>query len=310
MPGERKYGQDHGHYTWSPITTRPALRWPDHARVALCVIVNLEHFDWVMPPEAPRPVTPLGGRPGGFGSGGGRYPDIAGYSQREYGNRVGVFRILRVLDKHGVKPTVAMDRTIAEHYPYLVKEVRESGVEVIAHGASARQIIHAGMSEAEERAYIRESVEAVAKATGRRPVGWSSPDFQESVNTPELLAAEGIRYVCDWSNDEQPYRMTVKSGELYSLGVDLDLDDIALHFNGGRLIGEYGQIIRDTFDGLYRDGATSGRVMVLNVHPWVMGHPWRIKYLDQALAHIDGYAGVWKASGQEIVDWYAAQGAK
>ena len=107
------------------------------------------------------------------------------------------------------------------------------------------------------------------------------------MNTPSLLAAEGIRYVCDWSNDEQPYRMKVPQGELFSLGVDLDLDDDFIHMTGRRLIGEYSQIIQDTFDGLYRDGAKSGRLMVINVHPWVMGWPWRSKYLDQALAHIN-----------------------
>lgn len=307
MPGERKLGQDHDHYDWSPIITRPVLRWPDDARVALCVIVNLEYFDWDMPADAPQSVTPVSGAMGfgGIGAGPGRFPNVAGYSQHEYGNRVGIFRVLRVLDKYGIKPTVAMDQTIAENYPYLVKECLEREVEFIAHGASARRIIHHGMSEAEETQYIHDSVEALTKATGTRPLGWSGPDFQESMNTPALLAAEGLRYVCDWSNDEQPYRMTVPKGELFALGVDLDLDDEFIHLNGRRLIGEYEQIMRDTFDGLYEDGATTGRLMVINIHPWIIGQPWRIKYLDRALAHINESDGVWKATGSEIVDWYA-----
>jgi peptidoglycan/xylan/chitin deacetylase (PgdA/CDA1 family) len=177
-------------------------------------------------------------------------------------------------------------------------------VEVIAHGRTARQVIHAKMSVDTERAYIRESIEAVEEATGKRPVGWSGPEFQESMNTPNLLAAEGIRYVCDWCNDEQPYRMKVQQGELFSLGVDLDLDDDFIHMTGRRTIGEYQQIIQDTFDALYADGAKSGRVMVLNLHPWIIGQPWRNKYLDAALAHIGKSDGVWKASGTEIVDWY------
>jgi peptidoglycan/xylan/chitin deacetylase (PgdA/CDA1 family) len=296
MPGERKLGQDHPYYDWSPIVKRAPLRWPNNARVALVVIVNLEHWDWQLPPDDPdAPSGPF-------------RPDLAGFSMHEYGNRIGAFRVLRILDKYGIKPTIAMDKTVAENYPFLVKECQVRGLEVIAHGTSARRKIHAKMSAETERSYIRECIEAVARATGKRPVGWVSPGFQESVNTPSLLAAEGIRYVCDWSNDEQPYRMKVPQGELFSLGVDLDLDDDFFHMTGRKLIGEYMQVIQDTFDGLHTDGANSGRIMVINLHPWIMGQPWRSKYLDQALSHINrsGAGTVWKASGQEIVDWYKA----
>ena len=307
-PGQRRVGQDHPYYDWSPIINRPPLQWPDNARVALAVIVNLDHWDWQLPPDARE--VPRGG--GGFGgprvvgaSTGPFRPPIANFSQHEYGNRVGVFRVFRLLDKYGIKPIIAMDKMVAENYPFLVNECQRRGLEFIAHGISARHVIHAGMSEAAERTYIRESIEALATATGTRPVGWLGPGFQESMNTPTLLAAEGIRYVCDWSNDEQPYRMNVPQGELFSLGVDQDLDDVVIQLNGRRLIDEYRQIIQDTFDVLYSDGARSGRLMVINLHPGNIGWPWRSKYLDQALAHISAsMSGVWNASGQEIVDWY------
>lgn len=294
MPGERKLGQDHPHYDWSPIVRRAPLRWPNNARVALAVIVNLEHWDWQAPPDEPgAPAGPF-------------RPDLATYSMHEYGNRVGVFRVLRILDKYGIKPTIAMDKAVADHYPFLVRECQRRGLEIIAHGLTARRTIHVKMPVDVERAYIRDSIEAVAKATGKRPVGWLSPGFQESVNTPGLLAVEGIQYVCDWSNDEQPYRMKVPQGELFSVGVDLDLDDDFIHMTGRKLIDEYRQIIEDTFDGLYRDGAKNGRVMVINLHPWIMGQPWRSKYLDRALSHINRSSGIWKASGHEIVEWYKA----
>jgi len=294
MPGERKTGQDHPHYDWSPLIKRKTLRWPNNARVALVVILNLEYYDWEIPAGEPGAVTPF-------------RPDLSAFSLREYGNRVGVFRVLKVLDKYGIKPTIAMDKAVADHYPYLVRECQRRNLEVMAHGLSSRRIIHHKMSEETERAYIRESIEAVAKATGKQPVGWLSPEFQESMRTPRLLAAEGIRYVCDWPNDEQPYRMNVPRGELFSLGIDLDLDDIYMHFDGLRLIDEYRRIITDTFDGLRRDGATTGRMMVMNLHPWVIGVPWRIKYLDRALAHITSASGVWNASGHEVIDWFKAQ---
>jgi peptidoglycan/xylan/chitin deacetylase (PgdA/CDA1 family) len=294
MPGEPKPGQDHPYYEWSPIVKRKPLRWPKNARVALVVILNLELWDWEMPPDVP------GAPRGPF------RPNIQEFSQREYGNRVGVFRLLRILDKYGVKPTIAMDQAVAETRPFLVRECQKRNLEVIAHGATSRQPIHAGMTPEIERAYVRASIAAVTKAIGKKPAGWLGPDAQESMNTPAVLAAEGIRYVCDWSNDEQPYRMKVPQGELFSLGVDLDLDDVYIHANGRRAIDEYRRIMQETFDGLYRDGAATGRLMVINLHPWVMGWPWRSQYLDRVLAHIDQYSDVWKASGTEVIDWYKA----
>ncbi len=294
MPGERKPGQDNPYYDWSPIGKRKPLRWPQDARVALVVIVNLEHWDWEVPPDVP------GAPQGPF------RPNIAEFSQREYGNRVGVFRILSILDRYGVKPTIAMDAVIARTHPFLVRLCQQRNLEVIAHGATVRQPIHAGMTQEVERAYVRASIEAVTNAVGKKPVGWLGPDGQESMNTPALLAAEGIQYVCDWSNDEQPYRMKVPQGELFSLGVDLDLDDVFIHANGRRSIDEYRRIMLDTFDGLYRDGAQTGRMIVINLHPWVMGWPWRSKSLDRVLAHINDYKDVWKATGAEVINWYKA----
>jgi allantoinase len=303
MPAERKYGMDQDYYPWSPINARPVLTWPGNARVALAVIVNLEHWEWEMPagyPERPR---------SGLWFGGGRFPDIGGYGNHEYGNRVGVFRVFDVLEKYGIKPIVAMDQAVAQNYPVLIAESKKRGAEFVAHGVSPRRTLHNGMSEAAERAYIRGSIAALEKATGTRPAGWSSPGFHESTRTPNLVAAEGIRYICDFGNDEQPYKMTVKQGELYSLGPNAYLDDEYIHLDGRRTINEVNLLWRDWFDGLYADGAKSGRMMIFNLHPWVIGQPWRIRHLDEVLGHITQHAGVWKATGSEIVDWYKSRAA-
>jgi len=310
MPASRSYGMDQPFYPWSSIVSRPPLRWPDNARVALAVIVNLEYWDWEVPPGTPVAVTPLGGPVGLWTGNQLAWPDVGGHGNHEYGNRVGVFRILALLDKYGIKPTLALDKAVADNYPTLVKEGQKRGAEFIAHGLSRRRIIHIGMSEDEERQYIRDSIDAVTKATGKRPVGWCGPDFQETPNTPNLLAAEGIRYVCDWGNDEQPYRMTPSSGELYSLGVHNHLDDNYIHMLGRRTINEVNLLWRDWFDGLYADGATNGRMMVLNLHPWIMGQPWRIRHLDEVLGHICAHQGVWTATGSEIIDWFKLQTEK
>ena len=263
-------------YPWSPIIARPVLRWPDNARVALAVIVTLEPWDWEVPPQTPLAVSPLGGPEGLWSGNQPDFPAIGGYGNHEDGNRVGIFRLLAVLDTYGITPTLALDKAVADHYPFLIQEGQRRHAEFIAHGLSRRRILHIGMSENEERQSIREAIAAVAQATGTRPLGWSGPDFQETPRTPNLLAAEGIRYVCDWGNDEQPYKMTPQTGELSALGVNAYLDDNSIHLHGRRTINEVNLLGREWFDGLYADGATTGRVMVLHRHPWIMG---------QAVAH-------------------------
>ena len=164
MPAKRAYGMDQDFYPWSPIVARPVLRWPDNARVALAVIVNLEHWDWEVPAGTPVAVSPMGGPEGMWTGNQPQFPDIGGYGNHEYGNRVGIFRIFAVLDKYGITPTLALDKTMADRYPTLVKEGQKRGAEFIAQGLSRRRIIHIGMSEDEERDYIRASIDAVERA--------------------------------------------------------------------------------------------------------------------------------------------------
>jgi allantoinase len=204
MPAEHRYvfpdphyGMDHEHYDWSPLNAnRVALEWPGNARVALCVIVNLGHVEWRHPTGSYQPPNLAGGY------GPGPFPDVTAWSHREYGHRVGIFRVLDVLDKYGVNPTIAMDALTAEHYPFLVRHSLGRGGEIIAHGISDSQMITSRMSEQEEQEYIRTSMRALTHATGKAPLGWLGPQLGESPRTPQLLAQSGIRYVCDWVNDE------------------------------------------------------------------------------------------------------------
>ena len=307
MPVDRTYafpdprpGMDHDHYGWTPLNaTRPVLRWPGEARVALCVIVTLEHAEWKRPPES----FQIANLPGGYGQG--PFPDVTAWSHREYGHRVGIFRVLDVLEKHGIKPTIALDALTAEHYPFLVRHCLTRGCEFIAHGISVNRMITSRMAEDEERAYIHASIDAVTRATGKRPPGWLGPESGESARTPQLLAEAGIRYVCDWVNDEQPYRMKVSKGELHALPLSMPLDDINALWDRRIDIDQYGDMIRESFETLHRDGTVNARLLALNLHPWLIGQPFRIGSLDAALGHIVRHGGVWAATGSEIIDWYS-----
>jgi peptidoglycan/xylan/chitin deacetylase (PgdA/CDA1 family) len=306
MPADRDYvlpqlrqGMDHAHYDWSPLNAhRPLLEWPERARVALCVIVSLEHMEWSRPPGAYQ-VPNLAG---GYGQG--PFPDVTAWSHREYGHRVGIFRVLEALDAHGIKPTIAMDALTAEHYPFLVRHCTKRGDEIIGHGISVNRMITSRMSEDEEREYIRASVDSLTRAFGTAPRGWLGPEYGESTRTPGLLAQAGIRYVCDWVNDEQPYRMRVGSGELYALPISWPLDDVNALWDRRIDVDKYGAMIRETFDVLYREGARNAKLLVLHLHPWLIGQPFRIGCLEDALGYIMRREGVWAATGGAIVDWY------
>jgi peptidoglycan/xylan/chitin deacetylase (PgdA/CDA1 family) len=217
---------------------------------------------------------------------------------------VGVFRVLEVLEKHGIKPTVAMDALTAENYPYLVRHCVGRGCEFIGHGIAVTQMITSEMSEEEEERHIRSSVEALRKTTGSAPLGWLGPEYGESARTPQLLARAGVRYVCDWVNDEQPYPMNTTRGELYCLPIMLELDDVKALWDRRVPVARYGAMLKEAFDEMYRDGAENGRLLVLNLHPWLIGQPFRIGHLDSALGHMMAQAGVWAALGSEIVEWF------
>ena len=298
MPAERRFGMDHEHYDWSPMNTRGILRWPDDARLALSVVVALEHMEW-LPPEGSFQADNLAG-----GSAARPFPDYARVSHRDYGHRVGIYRVLDVLERHGVRPTVALDAMTAANYPYLVRHCLDRGCEIIGHGISVSRMITGNMAEQEERDYIRESLDALTQATGEAPAGWMGPEYGESERTPRLLAEAGIRYLCDWANDEQPYPLKTPAGELYALPVMLELDDVVAMAHRKVTIDRYSAMLREGFDGLYADGADNGRALVLSLHPWLIGQPFRIGILDEALGHMTRRQGVWAASGAEVVEWY------
>jgi peptidoglycan/xylan/chitin deacetylase (PgdA/CDA1 family) len=291
---------DHEHYPWSPIVNRPVLRWPEQAPVALCVIVSLSQMELDPPPGSLQSSTLAGGivpRP---------YPDFPRQSHREYGHRVGIFRVLDVLAAHGVPATVAVDALTAEGYPQLMSELTARGCEIIAHGISASQMISSRMSESEERAYIARSIAACTQATGSAPAGWLSPEYGESVRTPALLAQAGIRYVCDWVNDEQPYRMTTPSGQLHALPLMWELDDVNAVWDRRLTASRYSRAIVEAFEGLHKDGVRNARLLALHLHPWLMGQPHRIDSLDAALGEIVRKGGCWMANGSTIIERFCS----
>jgi len=284
---------EHDRFDFSPIVDRPPLRWPNGARVALWVIPNIEHFLFDRPSTSVTMATI------------GMVPDVLNYSWRDYGVRVGIWRLMDVMEKHGVKGTVALNSEVCAKYPRIIEAGNKLAWEWMGHGTNNSTMINK-QPEDEERALIKQVVDTIAKATGRKPRGWLGPALTESHRTLDILAENGIDYVGDWVNDEQPYPMRVKSGQMFSLPYSIEINDIPAFLEMRRSGEEFARMICDQFDGLYEDGAKSARVMAICLHPFLIGHPHRSKYFDQALAHIRKRQDVWLATGAQIVDAYKA----
>ena len=295
MPAERSLGMDHAHYPYSPLPTRPALTWPSGKSLAIGALVLLEHYEWDPPADAYSLRNSSGGLiklPA---------PDYVQLTHREYGHRVGVFRLLDTLERYGIPVTVAVDKLTAVHYPWLIDHLNQRGCELIGHGVAASQLITSKLSQEEEAEIIFDCLDTLEKLSGSRPSGWFSPEGVESSRTPELLAAAGGNYVCDWPNDEQPYKMTTPVGELVSLPLFLEVDDeFALWHRRASLTSWEGMIVAAA-TRLHMDGQTSARHMMLTLRPWLTGQPFRIRTLDRALRQVTQLDAVWAAHGSDIV---------
>jgi peptidoglycan/xylan/chitin deacetylase (PgdA/CDA1 family) len=283
--------QQHDRFDYSPIIDRPPLRWPNGARVAVWVIPNIEHFLFDRPSTSITAVTTS------------LVPDVLNYSWRDYGVRVGIWRMMEVMEKNGVKGTVALNSDVCKHYPRIIEEGNKLGWEWMGHGTNNSTLINR-QSEEEENELIKTVVGTIKDSTGQQPRGWLSPALSESHRTLDLLAANGIQYVGNWVNDEQPYPMRVKAGSMLSMPYSIELNDIPVFLDAGQSPETFGRMICDQFDVLYEDGARSGRVMSICLHPFLIGHPNRSKYFDLALKHITSRQEVWVTRGGDIAEYY------
>lgn len=291
-------GYDHDHFAYSALPQRPPLKWPDGARIAFCVYLYLEYLE--LDPPAGSVRDPRYG--GALGS---HFPDYLNYSHREYGNRIGVFRVLDALDRHGIRATVAANAMLCERYPRLIEECRQRGFEIAAHCISATQMITSRMSEEEERAVIERSLGAVAAVTGERPQGWFGQDFSESERTPRLLAEAGLSYVADWPNDDQPYAMNY-GRPLISMPNQAEWDDTQLMAIRRVSPPRWRDVVVEAFEYLHEEASPSGSVFTLGIHPWLAGQAHRIRYLGEALARIAERDRVWQTTAGEVADWHRA----
>ncbi|MEM6801635.1 MAG: polysaccharide deacetylase family protein [Bacteroidota bacterium] len=288
----RSYGMDHDRYAWSMLSDRPKISWPEGKLVALWVNVGLQFF----------PLNQKGipfKVPGGMTK---PYPDLRHYSLRDYGNRVGIYRFFKAFDQYGIKPTFAVSTRLAERTPYLMNKIKERGDEIICHGYHMDALHYGGQDQAEEVELVKKSLDTLRELSGQAINGWVSPAKNESTNTPDILAANGISYFCDWVNDDMPYPFQTKNGALTAMPLSTELEDYFVILNKQHSAESWAEQACDACDFLLEEAKTQGgRILSLNIHPWVLGQPHRIGQLEKVLAYISSKEEVWSAYAGEIL---------
>lgn len=284
--------EDPGLYEYWPYENRPKIRWPNGARMAFWVAPNIEFYELDPAVNPHRQAWP---KPS---------PDVSGYGTRDYGNRVGHMRMMRVLDKYGVRGSISLSTALCDHHPEIIEMCKERDWEFFSHGIYNTRYTY-GMDEAQEKAMIEDAVETILKATGQTCAGYLAPALTHSEITLDLFAEAGGIYTCDLFHDDQPTPINVRSGNRFvSVPYSLEMNDTIVYVVNKIEPRRYGEMIKANFDRLYAEGEDNGVVMCIPLHAYQVSHPHRLKAFEEALEYITGHPNVWVTTGREIAEYY------
>ena len=277
-----------------PISERPEMIFPGDCRMAVYVGLNIEYFEFGKPSTSRSGVT--AGLP----------IDPLNHAWREYGTRVGFWRMLEAIDHNKLPVSVLINSEAARQFPEIVGAGRERNWAFLGHGRTNSEL-WAGFDEEGERNAIAEIVKTLTETTGKSPQGWLGPALSETDHTLRLLAEHGFRYSLDWVNDDQPYPLPVEGHKFASIPYSIEINDILAFIDDGISPEQFGQMIIDQFEVLHEESKRRpGAVMCVALHPFLVGQAFRYKYLAAALDAISGFSDVWYANSDEIADWYFA----
>ncbi len=281
------------HYDYVPIIDREPLVLPEKARVAVVPYLNIEHFPADIPGTAIVPGTQQ------FN------PDPLNYGWRDYGNRVGIWRIMELMDKCGMRGTVCLNSEVIREYSRIIDEGKLRNWAWIGHGINnAPANFLSGIEESKEREIIKQVLDTMENAIGRKTKGWLSPFLTHTNNTPNLLAELGVEYLCDYTADDHPFPFNTKTNSLISVPYTLELNDIPAFQSVGVSSEAFGDMIIDQFDVLYEEGETNARVMPICLHTFWVGQPNKFKHLKRAFEHICSHKDIWLTTADDVNDWY------
>lgn len=295
-PHHRPFHSLHDRLPYSPIVDRKPIVWPGGAKLAVWVVPNIEHYEYLPPPSAvdPYPRTP--------------HPDVRKYAYHDYGNRSGFWRMCAALDRYWIPCTVSLNVAVLDHYPEIAAAMMSRAWGFMCHGLYNTRYL-TRMSEAEERRLLHACNDVLERHTGKRFDGLLGPNITSNTWTPDLLAEVGMRYHADWVHDERPSPLIARNGAaLVALPYTYELNDAPLLMRSHVEGSGWARRCIAQFDRLYHEPGGGGRLMCLVLHPFAIGQPHRIRYLEQVLAHLRAHDGVWVATATEIVDHYLAHG--
>ena len=281
------------HYDYVPIIDREPFKLPEGARVAVIPYLNIEHFPADIPGTAIVQATTA------FD------PDTLNYGWRDYGNRVGLWRMMDLMDEVGARGTVCLNSEIIREYPRIIEEGQKRNWAWIGHGinnAPANWI--SNIDESREREILTAVLSPMEDAIGRPTKGWLSPFLVHTNNTPKLLEEFGVEYLCDYTADDHPFRFNTPKNNLISVPYTVELNDIPAFGAVGVSSEAFGDMIIDQFDVLYEEGATNARCMPVCLHTFWVGQPNKFKHLARAFRHIASHGDVWFATSDDVNDWY------
>lgn len=285
---------DPGLYDYHPYNARPPLRWPGGKTVAVWVAPNLEYYEIDPPAHPKRKAWPT------------LHPSVVGYSHRDHSNRVSHWRMAEVMTKHGFPGSVSLSVALCQHHPEVVEDARQRGWEFFSHGIYNTRYAYE-MSEEQERAIIEDSIRTVQEATGQRIRGWLAPALTHTPRTLDLLAEYDFAYTCDLYHDDQVQEVKVARGRLASIPYSLEVNDHYGFFVYNMSGREYADALIRQFERLAAEGETSGTVMCIPLHAYLIGQPHRIGPFAEALRHIAADGRAWIARAGEIVDHWRSE---
>jgi peptidoglycan/xylan/chitin deacetylase (PgdA/CDA1 family) len=289
-------------YDYVPLPQRKPLVWPNGARVALILTFNLETWDLTKPTKE---KYYAGGPPILPDVLAGDTPDFPNYTWREYGQRVGIWRLFDLFDELGVKASCTTNAVTFERRKAMTDACLERGWELLAHNWEQGELLTDFAHEpAKERDIVLRSLEQYEKFVGRKAKGWLSSSLRSNLQTADILAEQGCTFYCDLLNDDQPYLLRTSNGPIVSTPYSNEINDFTLLTRRGHTTDEYRDVLIEELNVLYKEGATSGRMMNVGIHPHVSGRAYRIRALREFLQHAKSLPGVWFATREEIAEWY------
>ena len=294
----RRRGMDHDFYPYSSLPLRKPLRWPDGKQLLVWPVISLEYFPMIHN-EAPFRA------PGHMQT---AYPDYRHYTAREYGTRLGIYRLLDAFEAVGAQISIACNSAIAQRYPALVRNIVAGGHEIVAHATDMNAAIASGMADGAEAAIINRALDDLENATGKRPRGWLSIAHSQSFDTPRLLAEAGLGYMCDWVNDELPYRFHTASGDIVNIPLNHELSDRQIINVQQQSVDSYVQQMDDAARWLIQEAASyGGRILPMHLTPYIMGLPYRMDAFDALVRTLADDPAIGFATGEDILTSWEAQ---